>query len=125
MPKNKVRSKKNKLTKQQCKKNCKSSGKGLHGKGLHGKEKRSMVKLCMDMCLKQDKAYLLPKDVITSLLKTTIVSPTERKNIQQYLNKLPSTQGGLEKTLDEIYNQCKKHYIPIILDLQKDKSLFK
>ena len=121
MPKkNKVKSKKNKMTKQQCKKNCKSSL-----SGLKGKEQRNMIKLCMDMCLKQDESYLLPKDVIKSMLKTTIVSPTERKNIQQFLGKLPSTKVDLEMKLDEIYNQCKKHYIPIIIDLKKDKSLFK
>jgi len=93
-------------------------------KGVKHKEKQSFLQMCFHVCSSKGDGF--QSLLLSKKLVYTILSNNSKKNKIAYkklLDKLPNNSSDIEKQLDEIYHQLKTHYLPIILDIKKNKSI--
>ena len=80
--------------------------------------------MCIHACSSKGDAIqslLLPKEMIYTLLSNT--SKKDKVAFKKFMDTLPSSSSDIEKQLDKSYHQLKNHYLPIIIDIKKNKSI--
>ena len=81
------------------------------------KKVKSKSKLFTDV----DK-ILLSKDKIKGVL---LFDPNSKVMMKNILDKLPDDKEAIENEFDLVFRKIKSHYTPLIVELKKDKNLFK
>lgn len=91
--------------------------KKLHSKKKSKKSNKSnKSKLISDI----DK-ILLSKDKIKGML---LFDPNSKVMMKNILSKLPDNKELIENEFDLFFHKIKSHYVPLIMELKKDKNLF-
>ena len=88
-----------------------------HKKHSKKVKSKSKSKLFTDV----DK-ILLSKDKIKGML---LFDPNSKAMMKNILDKLPDDKGSIDNEFDLVFNRIKSHYAPLIVELKKDKNLFK
>ena len=85
------------------------------------KSKKPMKSKSNSKLVSEVDKMLLTTDKIKGML---LFDPNSKLMIKNILDKLPDDKGSIENEFDLLFDKIKSHYIPLIMELKKDKKLF-
>ena len=68
------------------------------------------------------KKILIPKEQIKAMV---LFDTNTKSQVKHILDKLPDDEKELELYFNSVFKKVIKHYIPIIMDLKKEKDFVK